>query len=205
MLSALLIVSAAIPALSQVVPEAQQVGVPLRIGAGYSNYASDWNEGRGGRLGGPAVWIDVGFPKLPPSLRGFQIEAEGRDLNYNRTGNDPTLREYTFGGGINYAWRYDPAFHPFVKFLAGIGNLDFPDNDAYYGSGKTSGTFKDSRAFYSPGGGVEVRAHERLWVRVDYEYQFWPSFFNNHALTPNGFTVGVFYDFSKIALSQYHP
>jgi len=153
-LSALLLVSAAIPALSQVVPEAQELGLPLRVGVGYSNYGSDWHitgpTGQaisGDRLGGPAVWIDYDVPKLPPSWSGFQIEAEGRDLGFNRTGNDPTLRQYTFAGGLNYAWRYDSAFHPYVKFLTGIGNIDFQSVLPYYR--------KDSRVFYAPGGGIE--------------------------------------------------
>jgi opacity protein-like surface antigen len=197
-LSVLLIVGASIPALSQVVPQAQRGrgNLPLRMGVGYSNYGSDWD----GRLGGPAVWVDLDLPKLPPSWSGFQLEFEGRDLNYNRTGADPKLRQYTLAGGINYAWRYDPAFHPYVKFLAGIGNVDFsvlsPNFPNYT---------KDSRTFYAPAGGVEVRVHDRIWVRGNYEYQFWPDFFRYHTLTPHGFTVGVFYDFSKFALGQYHP
>lgn len=100
---------------------------------------------------------------------------------------------------------YDPAFHPYVKFLAGVGNLEFFENGQYYGQGKTSGVFKDSRAFYAPAGGLEVRLHERLWIRGNYEYQFWPNFFEYHTMTPHGFTVGMFYDFSKFALGQYQP
>jgi opacity protein-like surface antigen len=196
-LSALLIASVSIPAFCQVAPAAVGTrNLPLRVGAGYSNYGSDWS----GRLGGPAVWIDLDVPKLPPSWSGFQLEVEGRDLNYNRTGADPKLRQYTVAGGVNYAWRYDPAFHPYVKFLAGVGNIDF---------GALSPNFpnytKDSRTFYAPAGGLEVRAHGRLWVRGNYEYQFWPDFFRYHTLTPHGFTVGVFYDFSKFALGQYQP
>ena len=201
LLSAWLIVSVAIPALSQVVsPARRQNGVlPLRVGAGYSNYASDWHQNglRGGRLGGPAVWVDLDIPKLPPSWSGFQLEVEGRDLNYNRTGQDPTLRQYTVAGGVNYAWRYDPAFHPYVKFLVGVGNETFRGDLPYYS--------KDSRTFYAPAGGLEVRAHGRLWIRGNYEYQFWPNFFQHRAQTPHGFTVGLFYDFSKFALAQYQP
>jgi hypothetical protein len=200
-LSAFLIVSAAIPMLSQVVPHATgRVDFPFRVGVGYSNYGSDWHYGpaiTGGRLGGPAVWIDFDIPKLPPSWSGFQLEAEGRDLNYNRTGNDPTLRQYTVAGGVNYAWRYDPAFHPYVKFLAGVGNINFHSKEPYYR--------KDSRTFYAPAGGIDVRVHGRFWARGNYEYQFWPDFYNYHALTPHGFTIGVFYDFSKFALGQYQP
>jgi hypothetical protein len=196
-LSALLIVSAVIPALSQAVPERRRVGIkplPLRVGAGYSYYGSDWS----GRIGGPTVWIDFDVPKLPPSWSGFQFEAEGRDLNYNRTWSrtvDPTLRQYTVAGGVNYAWRYDPAFHPYVKFLAGIGNINFETQHPGYR--------KDSRTFYAPAGGVEVRAYRRLWIRGNYEYQFWPDFFRHHTLTPHGFTVGMYYDLSNFALIKY--
>jgi hypothetical protein len=166
------------------------------VGAGYSNYATDWS----GRLGGPAVWIDVDVPKLPPSWSGFQLEAEGRDLNYTRHEvGDPALRQYTFAGGVNYAWRYDPAFHPYAKFLVGLGNVSFGPVSV---NGMTGYTH-DSRIFYAPAGGVEVRVHKRLWIRGNYEYQFWTDFFNHHTLNPHGFTVGAFYDFSRFALTQY--
>jgi hypothetical protein len=168
------------------------------VGAGYSNYETDWS----GRLGGPAVWIDFDVPKLPPSWSGFQLEAEGRDLNYTRTGGnppDPKLRQYTFAGGVNYAWRYDPAFHPYVKFLIGLGNVSFSQISVP----TTPGYTHDSRVFYAPGGGVDVRAYKRIWIRGNYEYQFWTNFFNGHTLSPHGFTVGAFYDFSKFALVQY--
>ena len=193
-LSAILVVSALIPAFSQVSPAGRGPArnLPFRVGAGYSNYASDWN----GRLGGPAVWIDFDLPKLS----GLQLEAEGRDLNYNRTGGDPNLRQYTVAGGVNYAWRYDPAFHPYVKFLTGVAHTHFsvlsPNFPNYT---------HDSRMFYALAGGVEVRAHGRLWIRGNYEYQFWPDFFKYQTQTPHGFTVGMFYDFSKFALGQYQP
>src|SRR5579863_9389573 len=155
-LSTLILVSVAVPVFSQVVPDIKERAHPFRVGVGYSNYGSDFNgvDGRGGRLGGPTAWIDFDVPKLPPAWSGFQIEAEGRDLNYNRTGKDPTLRQYSVAGGVNYAWRYDAVFHPYVKFLTGIGNVDFQSTIPYYR--------KDSRTFYAPAGGIEVRAYGRL-------------------------------------------
>ena len=195
-LIALFVVSALVSAHAQVSPAVQGTGpLPLRVGAGYSNYATDWS----GRLGGPAVWIDYDVPKMPPSLSGLQLEAEGRDLNYNRTGGNPNLRQYTFGGGVNYAWRYEPAFHPYAKFVAGIGNVSF---SPFVGS---PGYRHDSRTFYAPGGGLDVRVHKRIWTRLDYEHQFWPDFFRHHTLTPHGFTIGVFYDFSRFAVAHYQP
>jgi hypothetical protein len=197
-LSALLIASASVPALSQVVPSAQQGGgLGVRVGAGYSNFATDWS----GRLGGPTVWVDFDVPKVPPSLSGLQLEVQGRDLNYNRTGADSKLRYYSFAGGVNYAWRYDPAFHPYAKFMIGLGYMSWGPESLI-----TAPNYKhDSRIFYSPGGGVDVRAYKRLWVRGEYEYQWWADFLNGHALTPHGFTVGAFYDFSRFALTPYNP
>lgn len=193
-LSALLFASAVLPALSQAtspVAGGGREGLPFRVGAGYSNYASDWN----GRLGGPTVWAAFDVPKMPEDWSGLQIEVEGRDLNYNRTWGDQTLRQYTIAGGFNLAWRYDPAFHPYLKLLAGIGNENFCCHPNYR---------KDSRAFYAPAVGVDIRAHKRVWVRANYEYQFWPDMFiHHHTLNPNGVTVGLFYDFSKYAVVPY--
>ena len=202
-LSALFVASAAILAHSQVTPATkgpQYLPLPIRVGAGYSNYATDWS----GRLGGPAVWIDFDVPKTPRSLSGLQLEVEGRDLNYTRSGGnppDPKLRQYTFAGGLNYAWRYDPAFHPYVKFLIGLGNVSFGPISVP----NTPGYTHDSRVFYAPAGGIDVRAHKRFWIRGNYEHQFWTDFFNHHTLMPHGFTVGVFYDFSRYALTPYTP
>jgi hypothetical protein len=197
-LSALLIVGASIPALSQVAPAQggrEGIPFPFRIGAGYSNYATDWQGG--GRLGGPAVWIDFDVPKMPEDWNGLQFEVEARDLNYTRHDvADPKLRQYTFAGGVNLAWRYDPAFHPYAKFLVGVGNENF-------GTSPTPGYHKDSRTFYAPAVGIDVRLHKRLWVRGNYEYQFWPDFFGHHTQNPNGFTIGAFLDFSKFAVVPY--
>ncbi len=197
-LTALLVVSSSIWAHSQVAPATNGPrSLPLRVGAGYSNYATDWS----GRLGGPTVWIDFDLPKVPPSWSGFQVEVEGRDLNYTRTGGDPKLRQYTFAGGVNYAWRYDPAFHPYAKFLVGLGNVSF----SAVSVGGVPGYTHDSRGFYAPGAGIDVRAHRRIWIRGDYEHQFWTDFFHHHTLMPHGFTIGVFYDFSRSAVNHYTP
>lgn len=199
MLSVLLVVCTAAPALSQVASPVRRgghEGLPFRVGAGYSNYATDYD--KGGRLGGPAVWVDFDVPKMPEDWSGLQLEVEARDLNYTRHDvADPKLRQYTFAGGINLAWRYDPAFHPYVKFLVGVGNESFGTQS------HSPGYTHDSRTFYAPAGGVDVRLHKRLWVRGDYEYQFWPDFFNHHTQNPNGVTIGLFYDFSKYATVPY--
>ena len=61
MLLVVLAVNLAIPAFSQVAPEAKGGGLPLTVGVGYSNYATDWN----GRLSGPMIWVDWNFYRSP--------------------------------------------------------------------------------------------------------------------------------------------
>jgi opacity protein-like surface antigen len=182
-----LFVAAAVPAFSQVVPEATEGGIPLVVGVGYSNFYTDWS----GRLSGPALWIDWNLYGGPSFLRGLGIEAEARDLNYDRTGGVPNLRQDSLEGGPLYTWRRYHNVHPYAKFLMGYGSIDFTLRNAPY-------YHHDSRTMYTPAGGVEVRAWRNVWVRGDYEYQFWNSLFNNHDLNPQGFTVGVSYDLRHI-------
>ena len=185
MLLPALLVSALIPAYSQGASSATAGGLPLTVGVGYSNYATDWK----GRLAGPTLWADWNFYHGPSLLRGFGIEVEGRDLNYDRTGSDPKLRLDTAGGGAIYTWRHYRNFHPYVKFLVEYGSVDFSVSDPTY--------THDSRTVYAPGGGLDYRVYRNVWVRGNYEYQFWPNFFNHHTMNPAGFDIGVAYDFGR--------
>jgi hypothetical protein len=90
------LLSTSIPLFSQAAPSAAEGGLPLVVGVGFSNYDSDWS----GRINGVALWIDWNLDRGPSFLRGFGIEAEGRDLNYGRTGVDPNLRQDTSGPHI---------------------------------------------------------------------------------------------------------
>jgi opacity protein-like surface antigen len=184
---AALFLAAAIPAFSQVAPAATEGGLPLVVGAGFSDFYTDWN----GRLAGATVWADWNFYHGPSFLHGFGIEVEGRDLNYGRTGDVPNLRQDTAGGGAIYTWRHYRNFHPYGKFLLEYGSTDF----------KTTANLNykhDTRTVDAPGGGLEYRAFRNIWVRGDYEYQFWTDFFHHHTMNPQGFTIGVSYDFKHI-------
>jgi opacity protein-like surface antigen len=175
-----ILVTAGTPLLAQVAPATNGGGgLPITIGAGFSDFHTDWN----GRLGGPAVWIDW----TPSFLRGFGLEAEGRDLNYLRSGGDPRLRQDTIATGPIYTWRRFNRFHPYGKFLFGYGRIDFTSGNPDY--------TQDSRDIYAPGGGGEYRVFRHIWVRGDYQYQFWTDFFHHHSMNPQGFTVGVAYNF----------
>ena len=179
-LLAVILVSAAFSSFAQVAPDARRPGIPLTVGVGYSNYATDWF----GRLEGPSLWLDWNFDKGPALLKGLGIEVEARDLNYGRS--TPNLRMDTASGGVIYHWRHFDRFSPYAKFLVGYGSIDFITTDPNYKH--------DSRTVLGPGGGAEYRAFGNVWVRGNYDYQFWTDFFDHHALNPNGVTVGVSYD-----------
>ncbi len=183
MLLAVLVVIASIPAFSQVAPEAT-VGPPLTVGVAYSNFDTDWT----GRLQGPMFWANYNFYNHPAFLNGFGVELEGRDLNYGRSAGQGKLRMDTIAGGPIYTFRHYRRFHPYAKYLFGYGSIDFTLlNFPNY--------THDTRTVYAPGGGAEYRIWQNVWVRGDYEYQFWTSFFNYHDLNPQGFTIGASYDF----------
>jgi opacity protein-like surface antigen len=184
-LSAVLFLCASSPAHSQVVPPAETPGLPLTVGIGYSNFYSDWS----GRISGVTAWIDFDFYRAPSYLRGLAVEAEGRDLSFGLTGTDPKLRFDTIAGGALYKVRLYPNFHPYAKFLFGFGSMDFTTPSPTYSH--------DTRFFLAPGGGLDYRLTRAIWLRGDYEYQFWTDYFRKHALNPNGITVGAFYNFHR--------
>jgi len=191
----ILFVCAAFSALAQAPPAAKgsKAFSPLAIGAGFSGYNPD--EGHGHLLGG-TLWIDYTPAFLPKPLNGLGIEAEARDLNYQRSlVAMPNLREDYAGGGLIYSWPFFREFRPYAKLVMGFGNQDETDF-------KTGIRYHDSRTVTAGGGGVDIRAVQRLWVRIDYEYQSWPDFFKHTntpipagRLNPQGFTIGAMYHF----------
>ena len=175
---------AGIPAFCQVSPQASRKGLPLTIGAGYSNYRTDLS----GRLSGPVLWADWNFYGRPDYLQGFGIEVEARDLNYDRTGSMPNLRMDTATAGLIYRWRRFDRFSPYGKFLVGFGSIDFISSNPTYKH--------DTRTVYSPGAGLEYRLFPQVWLVANYEYQVWPGLFRN-SLNPEGFTLGAAFDFRR--------
>jgi hypothetical protein len=153
---------------------------------------------------GVTLWIDW-IPRLPgPSfLRGIGVEVEGRDINYglpaslsdaelHDTGTN--MRQDTGLGGVIYTVRRYSRVHPYGKAMAGLGSIDFPPlpaSPAWYRH--------DDRTITAFGAGADIRAWRSLWVRADWEYQFWPGLFgSSHALTPTGITIGAVYDFRGV-------
>lgn len=177
----ILLASIEIPAVSQTLPGATEGNLPLVVGIGYSNFQTDWS----GRLGGPSIWADWSFNRLPGKLGGLGLEANGRDLNFNRSGADPRLRMDTIEGGPMYSWFRNRPIRPYVKFLVGLGSIDFTLPNYLH----------DTRTIYSSAGGVDYRFSGHIVIRGDYEYQFWTHFIHNHTMNPQGLTIGVNYDF----------
>jgi len=178
-----LALASAIPAFPQTAPAATQGGIPITIGAGYSEFYSDWS----GNISGGTLWIDWNMYRMPTILQGLGLEIEARDLNFNRNGDQPKLRMDTAAGGPIYHYRHWERFQPYAKGLMGMGSHDFNDiRDPNYEH--------DTRVILVTGGGMEYRFWRNMWVRGDYQYQFWFHYFNNHDLNPEGGTVGISYD-----------
>ena len=192
-----LLITAAIPLAAQVVPSAQQGGLPLVAGGGFSRFNMDC---------APYVYGSTcNLNRLPGPgfLRGLSVELEGRDINYGlppwltdagQGDSGTNLRQDTGMGGLMYSWRHFARVHPYGKALFGLGSLDFPPLPA------SPPTYRhDDRTITAFGGGADIRAWRHVWVRADWEYQLWPDLFgNSHPLTPTGITVGAVYDFNGV-------
>ena len=55
----------------------------------------------------------------------------------------------------------------------------------------------DTRTVVAEALGVDFIPGSNFIIRADYENQNWANLFNNHSLTPRGFTISVGYDFKR--------
>jgi hypothetical protein len=171
--------------IAQVVPSAMQGGsIPIVTGGGYSNFTMDW--GPGHRSHGITAWVDA-YP-FHGVVRNLGIEAEGRT---SRWGNPvPSLREDTGQFGAIYSMSRFSMIHPYAKFLGGIGSMDFPP------STNAPNYTHDTFTVTSIAGGADFQLYQHIWIRGDYEYQWWHQVFGS-TLTPNGITIGAHWDFRR--------
>jgi opacity protein-like surface antigen len=188
-----LTITAAIPAVSQVVPSASQGGLPLKIGGGFS----DFNNGVGrDRLLGGALWVDCTPTRLPLFLNGFGAEAEARYVTVGQTAplSEGIFRQGTVGAGPIYTVRRFRKFRPYAKFLINFAGeeMNFPYRGVTYR--------RETEVAYALGAGVDYRLYSHLWARGEYEYQLWPNTLNNPSwiLDPNGFTAGIAWDLGSM-------
>jgi opacity protein-like surface antigen len=181
---ALFFTVAVFPVYSQVGPAANKGVLPVEVGAGMSDFSLDW--GPGNRMEGISAWVDFYPNGLPRFLHGLGVEATGHAIDFGRPAAIPRMRQDSAELGAIYTWNRYRTFRPYAKFLGGIGSIDFP----LMGTSYTHDTF----TVFSPGGGIEYHAWQNIWIRADYEYQFWHHTFGPHDLNPNGFTIGASYD-----------
>lgn len=182
----LFIVSVALPARSQVTYAAQEGKLPFTVGLGFSSFSDDWGI-KNPRQSGITLWVDARIPHLPPKIEGLGIELEGRDINYNTPSYLPGHRMDTGLGGPIYEWRRKGRIRPYAKYLIGLGSIDFPNPNTSYQH--------DTRIVFEPGGGANFWFWNRFSARAEYDYQFWHAIFGPRDLNPQGFSVGVVYDF----------
>ncbi len=178
-------IATTIPACSQVKPAGYSSGIPLVVGAGFSNYNIDWGGDRR-ELGG-TIWADWTIRQVPRVLQGVGVELEARDLSLDPPAVVSFFRYDTAGGGVIYHVLRPRNIHPYAKFGAGFGSFDFAQPPGYT---------HDTRSYLAMGGGADFHAWHNVWIRADYEYQVWRHLFGSpNALTPNGFTFGPEFDF----------
>jgi opacity protein-like surface antigen len=184
---AVLFVCAAYPAFAQTVPAAKKGSLPLAVGAGLSGYDPYLGQGR---MYGGSLWIDYTPNRVPSFLHGLGLEVEARDISLGHSSSQPSnLREDTAQAGLIYSWRRFRNFRPYAKALGGFGSIDFNNRSPVYSH--------DTRSVFFAGAGVDYRVFRRVWVRADYEYQFWPDLLGRTTFDPQGFTVGASYHFSR--------
>lgn len=177
-------------AAAQVTRSAEEGSLPLRVGAGVSSYYTEiWDRTR---LTGPTLWGDWTFRHVPSAFRGLGVELEGRELAWGQpAGSNWSMA--TLGGGPVYSYKRLSILQPYAKYLLDFG-MQWNIANRYLPKWYQS----DKWMTEALGGGLDVHAKGRIWVRVDYEYQFWKvDWFNSvDHLTPQGFTLGAAYDLS---------
>jgi hypothetical protein len=177
LVSAAILVSASSQAPAQVAPSAKVGGFPIGIGAGMSSFNLDYGQGR--RMEGPVVRASVDL------WHGVGIDASARSIFMFTPSTLSRMQQTTLLAGAFYEGPKIFHVRPFVRFAGGKGIIEFPSDNPKYTRG--------SGPVYAPSGGVEVPVSEKVALRADYEYQIWPNYQGNHALTPQGYTVGFTY------------
>jgi hypothetical protein len=167
-----------LPGFAQVAPAVKIGGLPLGVGVGLNDYSIDYGPGR--RMLGVSAWADYYI------FHGLGLEVEGMSIFADRPSEvTPQMKQDSIKGGVIYkahpVWR----IHPYAKFLGGVGEIYFPSRNPFY--------TQDSFTTYGAGGGGEYKIWRTLFVRADYEYQFYKDYFGKGTLNPNGVTVGATY------------
>jgi hypothetical protein len=148
--------------------------VDLKIGGGYTTASADYD----GRMDGGAAFFNLDVTA--------HLGVEG-EFHFIQNGNGTGLYEKTYEVGGRYFRNYRK-FAPYAKLMYGRGVFNYP---AYVPGGPHPNLAYNLMAI---GAGVDYKALPYLYVRGDYEYQYWFGF-PPSGLTPSLLTVGVAYHF----------
>lgn len=162
---------------AQVAPSAKVNGIPLAISVGMSDFDLDYGPGR--RMQGPVIRAGAEV------FHGLGIDLSARALFMDTPSQLTRMQQNTFLGGVFYDTPSIWHIHPFVRFGAGIGNIEFPSRDPKY--------TRDDFLVWAPSGGIEYPITPKVSVRAEYEYQSWQDYLGKNTLNPQGGTVGVTY------------
>jgi opacity protein-like surface antigen len=188
---AALLTLTALPIFAQVGPAVKINGIPLGVGVGIVDYDTDYYRPSlaewSGRMIGVSAWANYSI------FRGFGVEVEGTSIFANKppaylpAGEIAygSLKEETLQGGIIYKLHERYKLHPYAKALGGGARVTFPSGNPYY-------TVEDA-GMYSISGGVEYRAWRSIFVRGQYQYQWWKGFRGDKGFNPQGVTIGATY------------
>lgn len=173
--------------IAQSRPAATSNPISISVGAEGSLFNPDWGcvssspFSCGSRqLEGVTALVDINH------VRGkFGAEGEARWLHWGGPGGGLVESNYLLGPRFQ-ALRFHKLTGD-VKILLGGSWITLPN-----------GLGNGSYFTIAPGATAGYRLTRRIQVRVDYEYQFWPSFSGiqglpNNGLTPNGFSAGFTY------------
>jgi opacity protein-like surface antigen len=164
--------------MAQVAPAANQGGRPIGFGVGFSRYDLDYGPGR--YMEGPVGRASVGI------FHGFGIDGSARAIFMNTPPELTRMQQNTFLAGAYYETQpLIGRLRLFGRFAGGIGTIEFPSHNPLY--------TRDSYTVYAPSGGIEYPIVPKVFLRADYEYEFWKHYHGTNDLNPEGFTIGVTY------------
>lgn len=178
-----------VPAASaQVAPAARIDGLPIYAGVGFSRYYLDYGPGR--YMEGVNAWVGADL------FHGFGIDGSARTIFMNTPPSLTRMQQTTYLGGIHYNFRRIGITRPYVRMGGGIGDIEFPSSSPTY--------TRDSYSVFAPSGGVDVRVVNHVYIRGEYEYQFWQDYQGPNYLNPQGWTIGAIYSFRSISPRSHY-
>ncbi len=189
------------PALLMAQSSESAIGGEASLSAGveFSTFNPDWGcvniapLGCANQLYGPTAVFNFDLHQK------YGVEAEARWLHWHGNGGEV---ESNYLIGPRYRLYRMQRFTLWGKLGIGGGWITTPNYPA-------AGSLKGSYFAYAPGATLAYRLNRKIGLRVDYEYQLWPSFAgppsynpttgkveqHTSGLTPNGLSFGVVYRF----------